>query len=301
MINLGANKAPIAGLFVIFLVVCLFCFGCDQIPFISELFSKGKTSEAPFKVEGTLLVRVNNWGMSLEEFNERLTNLEELIPEFKVESVDDKKAILDEFMRQQLLVQEAKRRGLDKKKDLVDATREFLNGLLVREIITEETEDIDVTSKEIEDYYNIMKERFSEPTQYRIREIVVDSETQANQILIDILRGSDFADMAKMYSKNESAAKSGDLGYINLPIFPKFDIAVASLEIGKVSNVFQGPDGYYIIKLEGKKGGKQRSLSDAWDDIRAELTVIKQNQKIQNLTERLRQRANIEIHDELLR
>jgi len=302
MIILGARKAPWVGFFVVFLAISLFCVGCDQIPFISDLFSKGKTPEAPFKVEGTLLIRVNNWGMSLEEFNERLTNLEQIIPEFKIESLDDKKALLDEFIRQQLLVQEAKRRGLDRNKEIMDASREFMNGLLVREIITEETENVNVSAKEIEDYYKIMKERFTEAAQYRIRQIIVDTETQANQILIDILRGSDFADMAKMYSKGDAASKGGDLGYITLsPEFTKFNIAVASLETGKVSSVFKGPDGHYIIKLEGKKGGKKKSLSEAWDDIKAELTIIKQNQKIQDLSEKLRQRANIEIHDEFLR
>ncbi|MFH1655881.1 MAG: peptidylprolyl isomerase [Candidatus Omnitrophota bacterium] len=301
MINLRARKAPIAGLFVVFLAISLFSLGCEQIPFLSDLFPKKKTPGTTFKIDGTLLVRINNWGMSLEEFNERIANLEQLIPEFKIQSVDDKRAILDEFLRQQLLVQEAKRRGLDKKKEIMDASGEFMNGLLVREIITQETENVTVSSKEIEDYYNIMKQRFTELTQYRIREIVADTESQANQILIEILRGSDFASTARQYSKSETASNGGDLGYIDSPKFPKFDIAVASLEIGKVSNVFKGEDGYYIIKLEGKKGGKQKSLSEAWDEIKAELTMLKQNQKIQELTEKLRQQADIELHDQLLR
>ncbi|MBM3251526.1 MAG: hypothetical protein FJZ11_01915 [Candidatus Omnitrophica bacterium] len=299
--TLGINKVSKAGLLLVFLVISLFYLGCDKIqPYLDFLPKKKPFTTAP-KIQGTLLVRINDWAMSLEEFNERIKNLEQLIPEFKIQSLDDKKAILGEFMRQQLLVQEAKRRGLDKEKEIADAAREFMSGLLVQEILTEETENITASSKEIEDYYNVMKARFTETTQYRVREIVVDSESQANQILIEILRGGDFASMAKLNSKSASAAQGGDLGFIELPKFPKFDIAVASLDIGKVSNVFQGPDGYYIIKLEGKKGGKQQSLSEAWDKIKEEVTAGKRNQKIMDLTEQLKQKSNIEIHEELLR
>jgi len=43
------------------------------------------------------------------------------------------------------------------------------------------------------------------------------------------------------------------------------------LEVGKISSIFKTTDGYSIIKLEGKRGGKLKPLSEMWDDIRRNL------------------------------
>ena len=290
-------------LLLLVLVLPFLLIGCDKIPFLSDLFKpKGREPQIDFPVvEGTVLARVDNWAISLEEFNERLRNLAELAPEFKIETFNDKKAFLEEMIRQQLLVQEAKSRGLDRKGEVVEAVKEFERGVLVREIVLQITEGVNVDAKEIEDYYNQFKEAFKEPMQYRASEIVVDTEHEANQILIDLLRGADFASNARLYSKSETASKGGDLGTIEQWPFPQFDIVIATLEIGKVSNVFKGPEGYYIVKLREKKGGRQRTLSEVWDEIKPGLIILKQNQTLQDLIARLRQNSKVDIYENLLR
>jgi parvulin-like peptidyl-prolyl isomerase len=198
-------------------------------------------------------------------------------------------------------VQDAKLRGLDRKKELVLALEEFKRGLLVRELVASLTEDIKVDSKEIEDYYNQFKDSFKEPAQWRVREIVVSTMDQAKQVLIEALKGTDFASLASQNSKSDSASKGGDLGFIAKAKFPQLDAVLSSLEVGSISNVIKGPDGFYIVKLEEKKGGKEKPLSEVWDDIKEGLTMIKQNQKIQDYIAKLKQNAKIEIHEDLLR
>jgi parvulin-like peptidyl-prolyl isomerase len=39
-------------------------------------------------------------------------------------------------------------------------------------------------------------------------------------------------------------------------------------------------EGYYVIKLEAKRGGKQRPLSELYEDIKRTLTVIEQQKKL---------------------
>jgi len=118
--------------------------------------------------------------------------------------------------------------------------------------------------------------------------------------LIQLLQGGDFATLAKEKSRSASSKQGGDLGFISKgKKFAQFDEVAFSdtLDVGRISNIFKGPDGYYIIKLEAKKGGKQKSLSELWDDIKRGLTFLKQQQRIEELIGKLSRDAKIEIYE----
>ncbi len=292
-------------LYIVF-IFFIFFLGCDKIPFLSDILpqkvkkQEARPSETP-QVQGSLLAKVDNWVLTLEDFNQKVQDLQQLSSEIKIENFDDKKTLLEELVRQQLLVQEAKLRGMDRKKEVVSAMEEFRRGLLVRELIAALTEDVKVDSKEIENYYNQFKDSFSEPVQWHVREIVISAPEQAKQVLIEALKGADFASLATQYSKSASASKGGDLGLIDKAKFPQLDAELSNLEVGSISKVIKCPDGFYIIKLEEKKGGKARSLSESWDQIKEGLTAVKQNDKLQDFIGKLRQNAKVEIHEDLLR
>jgi parvulin-like peptidyl-prolyl isomerase len=133
-----------------------------------------------------------------------------------------------------------------------------------------------------------------------VREIVVPTEQEARDILIQLLQGADFANLAKEKSKSVSAKDGGDLGIIQKgKRFSQFDEAAFSdsLEAGKISNIFKGPDGYYILKLESRSGGQQKSLSEMWDDIKRGLTFLKQQQRIEDLVGKLSGKAKLEYYE----
>jgi peptidyl-prolyl cis-trans isomerase C len=310
-------KGRTLGTFLIFFFCLLLLGGCDRIPFLANLFPSAKTTaksesapatEQP-EIRGNVLARVDNWVLTLEDFNQKVDALQKLPANLrvKVETFDQKKNLLDSLVRQQLLVKEAKARGLDKKKEFLDAIRDYSDGLLVNSLLTQLTEDIKVESKEIEDYYNQNKEMIKEPAQWHLREIVVPTPSQANDILIELLKGADFGSMATQYSKADNAKNGGDMGLIDAAKFsqlsPQLQTAIISLEVGGLTNVVKGSDGFYIIKLEEKKGGKEKQLSEVWNDINDYLTMVKQNQRIQDLLSKLKQNAgtSIQSHEDLLR
>jgi parvulin-like peptidyl-prolyl isomerase len=126
------------------------------------------------------------------------------------------------------------------------------------------------------------------------------TEAEAKDILIQLLQGQDFATLAKERSKSASAKDGGDMGFIQKgKASAQFDAAVFSdsLETGKISSIFKGPEGYYIIKLEAKRGGKEKSLSEMWEDIKRGLTFLKQQQAIEDLIGKLSRDAKIEIYE----
>lgn len=305
-LRVGINRERVV-LYSVFFILFLGLVGCDNIPFLApkKPMPKAKEVSSPIQVKGTLIARVNNTPITLEDLNEEIVNYNAMVPadrpELKITTREQKINYLkNEVVRRQLLYQEALDKGLDRKEEVQRALDKAKMELLVVELVKEEAAKIDVTSKEIEDYYNTYKAELKEPEERRIREIVVSSEQEAKDILIQVLQGANFATLAKERSKSPSAKDAGDLGFIAKgKKFSQFD-AVAfsdSLDAGDISNIFRGPEGYYILKLEEKRGGRQKSLSDMWDDIKRGLTFLKQQQKIEDIIGKLSSNAKIEIYE----
>ncbi|MFH1247992.1 MAG: peptidyl-prolyl cis-trans isomerase [Candidatus Omnitrophota bacterium] len=256
-------------------------------------------------VKGTLIARVNNTPLTLEELNKEVEAFNTIVPEdqpqARITTRDQKIDYLkNEMTRRLLMNQEALVRGLDKKDEVVQALEKTKQDLLVMELVRQEAERVDVTSQEVEEYYNGFKDQLKEPEERQLREIIVLSEPEAKEVLIQLLQGADFANLARERSKAANAKDGGDLGYIQPgKKSAQFDAVAFSdtLEVGKTSNIFKGPEGYYILKLEGKKGGKQRSLTEMWDDIKRGLTYLKQQKKINDLIDKLSREAKLEYYE----
>ncbi|MDP1853286.1 MAG: peptidyl-prolyl cis-trans isomerase [Candidatus Omnitrophota bacterium] len=285
--------------------------GCDSI---NKLLNKNQASSKKreyFVPEGKIIAKVNDMVISLEEldsyvknYNKQIDDLKEMYPEEdigikKIETTEQKIELLkNDLVRQRLLYQEALDKGLDKKDDVKKAVGEFNMSLLVASLIKEEVESIKVTSTDIESYYNNNKNLMREAEERRVRMIMTKSESQAKAALIEVLQGTDFGEAAKKHSVDKSASNGGDLGFI-IPgtKFPQFDIAIYSLDVGGVSQVLKDPNAndYYIVKVEEKKGGKEKPLSELWDNIKAKLEQDKQKEAIDALVGKLMREAKIDI------
>jgi len=246
-----------------------------------------------------VLAQVGDWTLTAEDFKQRLNNVKAAVPDFDTQNPESKRLVLDEIVRQELLAIDAKERGLANKKEIEDAVEEFRSALLVREVASKLIENISATEKEAEDYYNQNKEVFVEAAQWRIREIVVPAQQEAKDILIELLKGADFGETAKARSKAKSAPQGGDLGPLKeLP--PALAKAVATLDVGDLSSVFKSPEGYSIVKLEEKRGGKPLSFSEVKADIISGLTQLKQQQAILAHIDQLRQKTPVKVNENLL-
>lgn len=280
--------------------------GCDKMPsFKKAEVAQEKSAPAIPAVRGVVIAKVNNIPIGLEDFNQEVeiynANVPDDQPELKITTREQKINYLkNEVVRRTLLYQSALDKGLDRNEDVLMALDKTKIQLLVMELIKQASEKVDVTSKEVEDYYNTYKEQLKEPEERQIREIVSSSEQDARDVLIQLLQGVDFATLAKTNSKSPSAKDGGDLGFIKLgQKSAQFDSVAFSnsLEIGKISSIFKVPEGYSIIKLEAKRGGKQKPLSEMWDDIKKGLIFLKQRQVIEEMMGKLSRDAKIDVYE----
>jgi len=293
------------------LVLSLFLLlsGCEklsEIKFVSKIIPKKEV----FSVKGTIIAKVNDMPITLELLEQEIANYNQLVnvPEARLTTQEQKLAYLnEELIRRYLFYQEAKARGLDKKPETRELLKNLEINLLANQLLQSEIESILVTSSEIEDFYNLYKEQFRQEEERRIREIVLDTETEAKEVLIELLKGADFARLAQERSRAESSTRGGNLGVIKKgqrgSDFLRFDeVAFSpSLGVGQISNIFKDKAGYYIVKVEEIKGGQTRPLSEAWDEIKTNVLFLKQQQRYQELTNRLLKDAVVIVYKEKIK
>lgn len=295
------------GIFAIVGILLTGMLGCDNLGFPKSnkktgdfLGSIGSTSR------GKVIGKVNNIPLTLEDLNEDIEEYNDNVvpedkPEMKITTREQKiNYAKNEMVRAALLYQEALNRGMDKDQDVAKALEQAKMKLLVAKVLRNEMAKVEVSSKDVEEAYNTYKEQLKEPEERQIREIVVSSEQDAKDVLVQLLQGADFATLAKEKSRSSSSKDGGDIGFIPKgKKFAQFDAVAFSdtLDVGKTSNIFKGPDGYYVIKLEAKRGGKQKPLSELYDDIKRTLTFLKQREKLDELVNKVSKTAKIEVNE----
>jgi peptidyl-prolyl cis-trans isomerase C len=287
--------------------VCLMLLGIFFIlSFVAcEKIFPPKTDKTETKEE----IKINDWAIGLDDFKNYLNSLKPLAEKNKlnIESPEFKLRFLSDLVKAQILSQIAIERGLDKNEDIVRTLRDTRDTLLAAKVRDDLEKNITVSYTEVKQTYDKYKDSFKKPEEVKIREIVVNSESQAKDIYIEILKGADFATLAKQYSIAESKDKGGDRGWLTPTIEDiqknkKFWGAIATLEKGNTSNIFKGDDGnYYIVKIEDTRGGQDIPLSEVQSKLEESLKQKKLEDAENALIDKFKEKARVSISEDLIK
>jgi peptidyl-prolyl cis-trans isomerase SurA len=167
---------------------------------------------------------------------------------------------------------------------------------------------VSVDASEVEAYYKAHKDEFNQPAQARVRHIFfrIDPGTvppqmdavreRASRVLQEARNGSDFGDLARRYSEDATAANGGDLGLIKRgQALPQFEEIIFTLKAGDISDVIRTPNGLHIVKIEAFTKGSEQSFPEIKAEIERRLLQGKMEQRFQDWTNELKDRAFIEI------
>jgi len=78
-------------------------------------------------------------------------------------------------------------------------------------------------------------------------------------------------------------------------IYPTVSAEIENMKEGDVSLPIELTDGYFILRVQEKSGGKQLSLDEARDIIKSELTNMRVDEKRRKLVDNLKEKAYIRI------
>ncbi|MFC5653364.1 peptidylprolyl isomerase [Paenibacillus solisilvae] len=140
---------------------------------------------------------------------------------------------------------------------------------------------IEVTESDVDAYISENEEQFAPQTQVRLAWIVLDNNSEAEDILHKLEDGEDFALMAKTYSRDEeTAGDGGDLGLIDLKdeyVDPNVLQAAANLSIGESAGPIPVENGQAIIRLLEKHTTEALDERTIREDARKQLALMRAN------------------------
>ena len=120
-------------------------------------------------------------------------------------------------------------------------------------------------------------------------DIAKDKQT-AQDVLNQIQKGADFAEMAKKYSQDTTASQGGDLGWIQRgQTVKEFEDTAFSLKPGQVSGLVTTTYGIHIIKVFDKQTAHLQSFDEVKDSIRSALEKQRLDQAQASLADQVEQ------------
>ena len=310
---------------LVFLLTLFVLIGCDQR---SE---KSKTIIS----EDEVIAVVNNKKISLKSFQARLQNFlnqyNYLIQKRETHLGQIKTIVINRMIEEELILQEAARAGLRvtqkelnasvdaalspypqagfeklleragmPKKDWVEALK--IN-ILTLKILEHEMQKIPVTKREISQYYKENRKSLTVPRAVRVKNITLDSSTEATSVRNEIIRHKKVDALIAEYSISPDRDASGDMGFIERGELP-FELEQAIFKLNwrnRISPVVHSQDGYHIFYWVKSRRRSKPSLKKASHRIKNLIMVEKQEQIYQNWIAQLKAQATIQIDQAMLK
>lgn len=235
-----------------------------------------------------------------------------------------KKRLLNQMIQEELLLQKAKKENieisdeeiknhLDQVKNSYESeeqfkeqlkksglsveqiTKDLKKNMLIEKLSDQLTEDINITEKEMKDYFQNNKDKFSQSAQIKASHILVDTKKKAEEMKDRLENGADFADLAKKHSTGPSSEKGGNLGFFGKgQMMPAFEKAAFNLEVGEISQPVKTKHGYHIIKVTDQKQAKEPKFEDVKDTIKSSLQDQKKKKMLNDYLKKAREESEIE-------
>lgn len=169
-----------------------------------------------------------------------------------------------------------------------------------------------VTDKEIRAYYDENLAKYKVREQIRARHIllktakdatpeqIAEVKVKADQLAAEAKKNNNdeaFAALAKKHSEGPTAPRGGDLSFFaRNRMVKEFDDKAFSMKVGEVSEPVKTRFGWHIIRVVEKKEAMTRSFEEVQESISRTLRNRENRTARQDLIEKLRAKAKVEIY-----
>lgn len=173
--------------------------------------------------------------------------------------------------------------------------------LLIEKLLNQLVGDqISLPEEELLQYYDSHLEEWSVPEQIKLRQILVETETEAEAIRQSLAEGADFLEAAQTHAQTLEFGKDGDLGYRAAEELPMEFEPLFKAEIGSVSGIIKTPFGYHLVKMEDRQPARTLSFDEVKEQIYQTLLEEKREALFSRWFENIRRKTEVKINEELL-
>jgi parvulin-like peptidyl-prolyl isomerase len=254
-------------------------------------------------------------------------------PDFEKQKAEIGKAVLDQLIGAQLVMQEARRRNLAATEKDVEEQLEAIkkrfpteaefgsalerNGFTMASLrdvlrtnatqrrVADAVAGRTVTDAEVRAHFDKNRTQYDQPAQLKVSHILFRAtekeqealaQAKARIVQAKLAEGAPFEDMAKQYSDDKaSAERGGDLGFVSKGTLVKeFEDAAWALRTGQTSGPVKTQYGLHIIRVVEAKDAEKADFSKAKDQIREQLLAGKREKAFEAWLVQQRKTAKIE-------
>jgi len=192
-----------------------------------------------------------------------------------------------EQLIQQTVLMNAIRRQLDTRTalGLENERRSFLASEMLARV-----SERAITEEELKTAYQERYDSAVPDQEFDASHILVKTREEADEIVVLLQGGADFATVARERSTGPSGPNGGALGWFGKgDMVPPFEAAVLTLAVGEVSTPVETQFGWHVVRLNDMRDVKIPTL----DDIRPNLTMELQQRAVEAEIARLTAEADV--------
>lgn len=198
--------------------------------------------------------------------------------------------IFGQYINRELLYQEAIKKGLDKNATVSAEIEKQRRNIVVSYALKQLMQ---IPPKESDMQSEYKKVLLALGKEYKARHILVKTEQEAAQIIVQLDNGKNFIQLAMQHSIDASAKKGGELGWFsNQQMVKPFIAATKRLSNGNYTRTpINTRFGWHIIRLDGTRD----IPSPSYDEMEKTLIIRINNRRISAYLTTLRKKASITI------
>ncbi len=277
---------------------------------------KGKAEDKT----GPVVATVGNDTITADELRRRFDEVSPFL-RGRYNTVERKKEFLENLIRNDLLAQEAARRGLDKSPQVREQTKRAMVQELLRQQLDERLSGADIPDDEMKKFYDAHLEDFVKPERARAFRILlaVDkgdekaraaakkrAQTLRKEIDERAKKGdlNAFQAAAMKHSQDKSSASlGGDLRFLSRDelaktFSPQLADAVFSLKNpGDEAGPLETPQGIELVRLQVRTVAFERKFEEAKDSIRGRMSRERRSREYDEFVRKLREGGNVKIDE----
>ncbi len=201
-------------------------------------------------------------------------------------------ALIERMIDAKLIFEAGRKEKLDADDEVKRRVRQF-EERVVQEIYLNRMIEKQVTEDAIRKRYDEFVKANPAKEEISARHILVQTEGQAKEVIADLAKSADFAELAKTRSIDPAGKQQGgDLGFFSREeMVPEFSEAAFKMKDGETSKTpVRSQFGFHVIRVESR-----RTAAQPLDEVRDKI-VSDMSQEIMNVAVgNLRKNAKIEV------
>ncbi len=228
--------------------------------------------------------------------------LQQALAQGRADSPQLREAIASQLIARELFVQAAAKQGLDKDPEVLAIAEEAKRTAMVQRYMRQTVKPNPVTEEQVKARYEKMKAGMG-AREYKLRVMLLPNDVRAKELRAELVKGKDFAELARQWSLDPSANRGGELQWVSFKSPPQegqtsglplpLAQAVEKLQKGKVAEPIEIQGKWWLIRLDDVRPTKVPSFDEARQDIYNLLTAQELERATMAVVQQLSQGATI--------